>query len=224
MKKVYLFVLAAFVSLVSDDAQIVRSTDAPQTVQSVEYTFDDYEDGDKKVFYTLRFGGGASTLVGDRAKNLSSFASYAADFGLGLRIGGKGFYWGAEAGFGARSYQSSSGDDVRLMAHNLKLTFTQFGWKIRLGDSKWAFDPHVGAYVSFDYAGKINYEYNRKKVSQSIGDDDSWNRFDLGLNVGGGFWIKKFNFDVTYMRGFMEAAEKAEVKSSSVIVRLGFTF
>ena len=101
MKKVYLFVLAAFVSLVSADAQIVRSTDAPQTVQSVEYTFDDYEDGDKKVFYTLRFGGGASTLVGDRAKNLSSFASYAADFGLGLRIGGKGFYWGAEAGFGA---------------------------------------------------------------------------------------------------------------------------
>ena len=61
-------------------------------------------------------------------------------------------------------------------------------------------------------------------MSHSISEDDSWNKFDVGINVGGGFWFKKFNLDVTYSHGFLDAVENFEVNSSGLLVRLGFAF
>lgn len=222
MKKVYLFVLAAFVSLVSADAQIVRSTDNPQYLPTPEYTYDGGDD-EKKVFGTIRAGVGTSWLVGKNAKNLDSQIGYGIDLGLGTRIGSKGFYWGTEIGFGSRGWQVKK-NDYKLMAHNVKWTFTQFGWKIKFGESNWAIDPHVGAYLSYDYAGQEKWESNGRDRSLSISDDDSWKKFDVGINVGGGIWIKRFNIDVTYSHGFFEAVEDFEVKSSGLLVRLGFAF
>ncbi|MGM9693309.1 MAG: hypothetical protein ACI3X6_08875 [Alloprevotella sp.] len=67
MKKVYLFVLAAFISFVSAYAQIVRSTDNPQYLPTPEYTYDGGDD-EKKVFGMIRVGVGTSWLVGKNAK------------------------------------------------------------------------------------------------------------------------------------------------------------
>lgn len=222
MKKYYLFVLAAFISLVSADAQIVSSTNSPQYLPTPEYSYDGGDD-ERKVFGMIRAGVGTSKLVGKNAKYLDSKFGYGVDIGLGTRIGSKGFYWGTEIGFGSRGWQAKN-SDFQLMAHNIKWTFTQFGWKIKLGDSNWAIDPHFGAYLSYDFAGNEKWESYGKDMSQSISEDDSWNKFDVGINVGGGFWFKKFNLDVTYSHGFLDAVENFEVNSSGLLVRLGFAF
>ncbi len=223
MKKVYLFVLAAFVSLVSADAQIVRSTDNPQYLPTPEYTYDGGDD-EQKVFGMIRAGVGTSWLCGDNIDHLGSQIAYGIDLGFGARIGSKGFYWGAEFGFNSRGWSNDTRNNYKLMAHNIKLTFTQFGWKIKFGESNWAIDPHFGAFISYDFAGKGKWETHGHKGSLSLSDDDTWNKFDAGINVGGGIWYKKFNLDVTYTRGFMEAIEKGDVTSASLLVRLGFAF
>ena len=52
-----------------------------------------------------------------------------------------------------------------------------------------------------------------------------YNHFDAGINIGVGVWYDRFNLDLTYQRGFIDAFSDADgFKTSNFMIRLGIAF
>ena len=87
-------------------------------------------------------------------------------------------------------------------------------------------DPHVGVFASYDYTSKM------KEDGESISWGDyadymevDYNHFDAGMNIGVGVWYDRFNLDLTYQRGFIDAFSDADgFKTSNFMIRLGIAF
>jgi hypothetical protein len=102
-------------------------------------------------------------------------------------------------------------------------------------------DGHLGAYISYDFAGSAignsvytvnggDNEYEKDKISLSDEELDDFQRLDAGMQIGVGVWYHKFNFDITYQRGFASAyecyynGETSNVFSSNLMLRVGYSF
>ena len=68
---------------------------------------------------------------------------------------------------------------------------------------------------------KEDYNGKTEETTVKIGDWDDWKRFDAGMNIGVGIWYDRFNFDITYQRGFIKTWES---NTSNVLIRLGVAF
>lgn len=87
-------------------------------------------------------------------------------------------------------------------------------------------DPHVGVFASYDYTSKM------KENGESISWGDyadymevDYNHFDAGMNIGVGVWYDRFNLDLTYQRGFIDAFSDTDgFKTSNFMIRLGIAF
>ena len=52
-----------------------------------------------------------------------------------------------------------------------------------------------------------------------------YNHFDAGMNIGVGVWYDRFNLDLTYQRGFIDAFSDTDgFKTSNFMIRLGIAF
>lgn len=178
-----------------------------------------------ETMWYLRGGVNMMGFAGDGADGTDKKMGYNFVYGFQKPIGTIGTYWGMDFGVGSRGYKAEAGGyDMSLMAHNVQVSPFTFGWKYGLIDNV-KLDIHAGAYAGFDYAGKIKLE----DESISMGDwedelDVEWKRFDAGLNVGFGVWYDRFNLDITFQRGFIEAATEAESYTSNLMIRLGIAF
>ena len=84
----------------------------------------------------------------------------------------------------------------------------------------------VGVFASYDYTSKM------KEDGESISWGDyadymevDYNHFDAGMNIGVGVWYDRFNLDLTYQRGFIDAFSDADgFKTSNFMIRLGIAF
>lgn len=183
----------------------------------------------------LRGGLNMMNFTGDGAEGIDSKLGYNFVYGFQKPMGNTGTYWGMDFGLGSRGWKADLGDNetLSLIAHNIQVSPFTFGYKYNITDAV-AIDAHVGAYVSFDYTGKIKdkWEEDGEKVEESIsmGDwndnldidsGDDWKRFDAGMNIGVGIWYSRFNLDFTYQRGFIKTWE---CNTSNVLIRLGVAF
>lgn len=220
MKKL-LSLAAALLLCVSLQAQIVSS-------RSVSIKPTQKQASETQWF--LRGGLNVMKMTGDSDEGeTGSKLGYNFIYGFQKSLGNVGTYWGMEFGLGSRgwkeeyedSYEESS---LSQIAHNIQVSPFTFGYKYNITDDI-AIDAHLGAYVSFDYLGKIKYEYsyngNSEETSESIGDWEDWKRFDAGMNIGVGLWYDRFNLDFTYQRGFIKTWE---ANTSNVLIRLGVAF
>lgn len=125
------------------------------------------------------------------------------------------FYWGMDLGMGTRggsySYENELGDEekVTALAWGIRFVPLTVGYKLPLIDFI-SLDFHAGGFICYDLI--LNDTYY----------DDEFNKFDLGIQAGAGVWFGKFNIDVMYQRGFIDAC--ASTYSSNVIIRLGLRF
>ena len=71
------------------------------------------------------------------------------------------------------------------------------------------------------FSEEINHAPDTEETTVKIGDWDDWKRFDAGMNIGVGIWYDRFNFDITYQRGFIKTWES---NTSNVLIRLGVAF
>ncbi len=170
----------------------------------------------------LRGGLNMAGFAGDGAKELDRKAAY--DFAIGFQkpISNIGAYWGMDFGLGSRGWKED--DEFKAMANNLKVSPFTFGWKYGITDNL-HIDGHIGAFISFDYLGKIKYD--DENISMGDWEDDlgiEWNRFDAGMNIGFGLWYDRFNLDFTFQRGFVEVATDSEAYTSNLLLRLGVAF
>jgi hypothetical protein len=206
---------------------------AGEAVKEIKY---DYSDGDEYGSYS----------VGPRVGMDVSVA-------FNKPMGSSGAYWGMELGFGSRgaSAKTADGDDdyyenshQHIATWNLKYSPFTFGYKYAINTAI-KLDVHLGAYVSYDFAGsgKATWEWDEygepesETETYSLGEDmlDGFQRFDAGIQAGVGVWYKKFNFDITYQRGFVSACEvmidwsdtrnaSYKVFSSNLMLRVGYSF
>jgi hypothetical protein len=86
--------------------------------------------------------------------------------------------------------------------------------------------------MSIDYAGKqsVTLEAFGEEETEEMGifdDESDYIPVVLGLKIGVGVWFNnKFNLDLTYQRGFVNAYDDSEAtsKASNFLIRLGYAF
>ena len=225
MKKVLLFVTALLLCA-GMQAQIVSS-------RSVSIKSSQKQPSETQWF--LRGGLNIMKMTGDGAEDTGSKLGYNIVYGFQKPVGSVSTYWGMDFGLGSRGWKLDIDDDesLSMIAHNIQVSPFNFGYKYHITDAV-AIDAHIGAYVSFDYTGKIKDEWKEDgekcEESLSMGDwddvaedigADSWKRIDAGMNIGVGLWYSRFNLDFTYQRGFIKTWE---ANTSNVLIRLGVAF
>lgn len=135
-------------------------------------------------------------------------------------------YWGMDFGLGHRFFRTDY-DYHNYSGHNIQWS-PNIG--IDIGLSRWfSFDLHLGPYLGFDYSAYEEYsdgsdhdgEYDRR----SFGD-----RFDIGINVGIGFWINRVNLEFAWQKAFTSSsicnileAESSERRTTQILLfKLGY--
>lgn len=212
MKKITLLLVTVLLACSGIQAQIVssRSVGIESTPQRPSETM-----------WYLRGGLNMAGFAGDGADDMDRKAAYNVVIGFQKPITNIGAYWGMDFGLGSRGWKA---DELKMMTNNIQVSPFTFGWKYGITDNFYI-DGHVGAFVSFDYLGKMKYD----DESISMGDwedelDLEWNRFDAGMNIGFGIWYDRLNLDFTFQRGFVEAATDSEAYTSNIMLRLGVAF
>ncbi|MGM9693344.1 MAG: outer membrane beta-barrel protein [Alloprevotella sp.] len=230
MKKIFLLAIAAFMFTTGMQAQIVRSQSA--TIER--------EKTPSNTQWYMRVGVGFAKWVGsdwetDDDESNKANIGYDFMFGFQKKFGSSDLYWGMEYGLGSRGYKLVVEDKdydykytEKLMGHNIKIVPFQLGYKYTFGGTDVSIDPHISAFVSVDYTGKIKekeeWEGDTDEEDYSISDFDDYQRVDAGLQFGVGVWFKNFNVDFTYQRGFIPVVKDYKVYNSQFMIRLGFAF
>lgn len=211
MKKL-LSIIAALLICMGAQAQIVSSR------SSIVKT----ERQPSNTQWFIRGGMNLMNVSGDGAEGLDSKMGYNVMLGFAKSMGSAGAYWGMDFGLTSRGFKE---EDIKCTAHAVQVSPFTFGWKINVADEI-AIDPHIGAFVSYDYTSKMKDD----------GEDMSWsdfadycgvdyNSFDAGLNFGVGVWYDRFNLDFSYQRGFIDVFTDFDgIKSSNFMIRLGIAF
>lgn len=222
MRKILLLACAIFCGAIAN-AQLVTSRSSIETKEKKV----------KKTTWMIKAGIATNNVVGDYVVDaVDAKVGYNVGFEFNRAMGNKGAYWGMDFLFGSRGYKY--GEDYgeyeyegRLTAHNFQWSPFTFGWKIDITD-KIAIDPHIGAFFSIDYAGtateKASAFGETEKYSEPFSPFDNFDcPVDVGMKLGVGVWFnKKFNFDITFQRGFVPFIN--EVCSSNFLFRLGYAF
>lgn len=192
-------------------AQLVTSTS-----QSITKTEEVKVKKEKNKTWMLRAGIGTNNLAGDLEVDSKVGYFVGLEFnkqlGSGSNIGNA--YWGMDFAFHSRGFKEE--DDGYNYSYECKLTFHTFQWSPFIFGYKFnvtndfSIDPHIGVYALFDMAGKAKiteeWDGEKEKYEEKIGDMDDVNRFDVGLKIGVGFWFKdRYSIDLTYQRGFINA-------------------
>lgn len=209
---------------------------------------------------------------GDWDGSFKSSTGYDFTIGFSKSFGGSPLYWGMEVGLSTRGYKTSatwekslsssvSGgtdyhgkfQDVTLLCHMVKFSPFMIGYRYEfLGNM--AADIHLGAYASYDYAGKNTVDYTDHIVSTSkygnrndktttstetkLNDLDGMRKYDAGMTLGVGYWFGRFNIDFTWQRGFISmnddgdqkvkigknSREKGNLYANSFQLKLGYAF
>lgn len=171
-----------------------------------------------------RVGLNIMNAAGKDSKGLSNKIGYDLSAAFNKPIGTSGLYWGMDLGLGSRGYSAEEGDyEFKHIAHNIRWSPFMLGYKYAIADD-WKLDGHIGAFASFDYAGKEKEEWEDESDEWKIGDWDDYHRFDAGLTVGIGVWYDRFNLDFTYQRGFVETWKDTKLYQSNFRLALGIVF
>jgi hypothetical protein len=242
MKKLIAIALVTLAGSSVANARLVRSR-----------TFNEKEKAPTE--WIIRAGVSLNNAAGDGVSYLKDddgdgFTSVGPRCGLDVSIAFNkpfitdGLYWGMELGFGSRGasaknewydeYWDEGGTDkAHIATWNAKFSPFTIGYKYAINDAI-KLDAHLGAFVSYDFAGSAKYEWADdddpdKLDFNDITDDLDFKCFDAGVQVGVGVWYKRFNFDITYQRGFVNACEASDldgnsVYSSNLMLRVGVAF
>lgn len=213
MKKTVLFLCAtAFCAAVN--AQIVSS-------RSVSVNRMDKPAPSEKT-WTYYVGVGTNTFTGDYEGD-SKFG-WQTGFEFSKPMGNLGACWGMGFAVGTRGYKFEEGDyEENLTAYNLQWSPFTFGWNVAL-NNRLTLKPHVGVYVSGDFAGNYKYEEWGYDEDGSIYDIDDYRYFDWGMNYGVGLsFDKKYSIDLLLQKGFLPNIDDDDISGGAFnfLVRFG---
>lgn len=232
MKKILTLIACAIIAA-GAQAQLVTSTS--QSITTVKK--------EKRSMWMVRVGVGTNNIKGDGLEDVVS-AKAGYFFGVEFNTHGKrGGYYGLDFALTSRGYSFDGetyaydyyygGYDIydlkyKLAAHAFEFSPLIFGWKIDIGSSRFTIDPHLGLFMSVDYAGKrkgIEIDGESYDETVGLGDISNYWRLDVGLRAGVGVWFdNRYNLDLSYQHGFMGPDDSFDIKCKAFMVRLGYAF
>lgn len=125
---------------------------------------------------------------------------------------------------------SDSFEELEESVNTLGLTIpVNFVYGIGIND-KLTIKPYTGLYLRANLMGKVKYEIDGESEDFNLFDkddmkeldSDTWNRVQVGWQIGTTLDINKFNVGISYALDFNEIAE--ETKTSKFSVNLGYNF
>lgn len=127
----------------------------------------------------------------------------------------------------AKWSESEDGADYSTTLLGLTIP-VNFVYGISIND-KLAIKPYTGLYLRANLMGKDKYEEDGESSEDNLfdkddmgGEDYTWNRVQVGWQIGTTLDINKFNVGISYALDFNEIAEKT--KTSNFSVRVGYNF
>ena len=124
----------------------------------------------------------------------------------------------------AKWSESEDGADYSTTLLGLTIP-VNFVYGISIND-KLAIKPYTGLYLRANLMGKDKYEEDGESMDWNLFDKDetdpTWNRVQVGWQIGTTLDINKFNVGISYALDFNEIAE--ELKTSKFSVRVGYNF
>lgn len=131
-----------------------------------------------------------------------------------------------ELGFNSRGGSVGVDEEKFKMAgYNVKYSPFTIGYKFPVADGI-KIDPHFGVYASYDFATSMKFDDGEE--SYDVKDYmDFDNKYDVGIQIGAGIWYQRFNLDLMYVRGFINAFDSYGMeggKTSNFEIRLGVAF
>lgn len=171
---------------------------------------------------TIDYNGGDDDLTGFSAEYIFSFklsdtAPLFLESGLGYQY--------------ATYEESEEAEGIKVKAelalHSLYVPFN-LGYKHSF-DKKFTIMPFIGLNLRGNVSGEItlseNYygeKYDLDVFKDNDMEDEAWNRFQIGWQIGIGLNINKFYAGISYGSDFNELYEDAKFKTTSIT--LGFNF
>lgn len=157
-----------------------------------------------------------------------SFGMHPLYWGMALDLGMRGYKTSAKWSKSGTSSVSGGSDyhnkteDLSLSTYNVQLSPFTIGYKYSFLE-RMAADVHLGVYAGYDFAGNFkthttdrivsfsNYgnrnDFKENESKVEIGDIDGMHKYDVGINLGIGYWFGHFNLDFTWQRGFIPIYE-----------------
>lgn len=127
----------------------------------------------------------------------------------------------------AKWSESEDGADYSTTLLGLTIP-VNFVYGISIND-KLAIKPYTGLYLRANLMGKDKYEEDGESSEDNLfdkddmgGEDYTWNRVQVGWQIGTTLDINKFNVGISYALDFNEIAEKQ--RTSNFSVRVGYNF
>lgn len=212
MKK-YLFLLIAAFVCSSVNAQLVTTSSYTKKKKQ------------KATWYVKAGANIANTSMDD--VDLSSIFGYHIGIAFDKPIGSKGVFWSLGLQLATKGWKYSEDDDgwdyeEKLNVNKIEIPLT-FGYKYAINDDI-TVEARVGAFANYDLWGKLTEEDNGDKEEYDLGDLDDYygyDRFSAGIVAGVGVWYQKFNFNITYERGFVE---QNDGKEKTWMIGVGYAF
>lgn len=163
---------------------------------------------------------------GEDSRGLNGFGvSYIHGFGLTesmplyLEVGGK-----LNMGFWSKDYEGEK-SKLNMMTLSVPVNVT---YKYAVNED-FAIAPYLGLNFKYNLTAKEK-EGDGESVSMfdkdKMGDDGTWNRFQMGWHVGVGFQYKPYYLGISWGTDFINVYkhEDYKISSSNLAVTLGYTF
>lgn len=181
----------------------------------------------------VRLGLNSMSVYGDDADGWKSKTGYSLLVGFQKEITSSttaSLLFEMEAGLRSRGYGITEKDgsdkyEEFLFSHNIYLSPINLDAFLKVSND-FSLDAHVGVYAAYDYYGnyvtKTKVSGTTDKNSTSIGDFDDYKRHDVGFTFGFGVWYQKFNFDVSFQKGFVDIIEDVNMRTNNVVFSVGY--
>ncbi len=214
MKKIALL-LTALVMCVAAQAQVRTSRTFVKQKANMEWIIR----AGLNINHLAGFDGGEGVKIGSRA-------GFDVDFGFNRYFNNSNLYWGMELGFNSRGGSVGVDEEKFKMAgYNVKYSPFTIGYKFPVADGI-KIDPHFGVYASYDFATSMKFDDGEESYDMKDYIDFD-NKYDVGIQIGAGIWYQRFNLDLMYVRGFINAFDSYGMeggKTSNFEIRLGVAF
>ena len=157
-----------------------------------------------------------------------SFGAHPLYWGMALDLGMRGYKTNAEwiargtsQVTGGTDYHKKTKDET-LSTFNVQVSPITIGYKYTFLE-RMAADIHLGAFASYDFTGDYKVyttdhivsfskygnrnDFTEDESKIKLGDMEGMRKYDVGINLGIGYWFGHFNIDFTWQRGFIPIYE-----------------
>lgn len=218
---------SAHIAAPSEGAAVVAPVKGKKRAYTEDALFAPSQKAKQKTRFYIKGAASFNTVksaeerINDRY-SISSQIGYDSSFGIQKFIKKSSFYYAPELGLTSHGckieekdsyYDSSEGG----LSHAVYISPINFGYQYNINKA-FAIDAHIGFPVSYDYMEDCNPLRYYDSYYRDYNEATQW---DVAMKLGVGVWIKNFNIEFNYKRGFVETYgySKAQALTLGIGVR-----